>query len=203
MSRKKERELSKKKKESDKKRETKERKKERKNFDTEGDDDDDDDDVRTITLNSTLLHARKEHVTHAGAALAAKIGCGTGELMDALFAKLETAEDERATVCVLMCGTNSGSCISCWLMSTLSCRSTFTPLSLLPTLLMPLAAYPLTLFINASWPLFVFFSVRVVVRVVVHVVVAAIFVHATSLESDKKKSFAIHVFVTCLLRVLF
>ena len=50
------------------KKETKERKKERKNFDTEGDDDDDDDDddVHTITLNSTLLHARKEYVTHAG-----------------------------------------------------------------------------------------------------------------------------------------
>ena len=68
---KKNRELSKKKKATKK---GDERKKERKkNFDTEGDDDDDDDDVRTITLNSTLLHARKEHVTHAGAALAAKI----------------------------------------------------------------------------------------------------------------------------------
>ena len=56
--RKKNRELSKKKKATKK---GDERKKERKNFDTEGDDDDDDD-VRTITLNSTLLHARKERV---------------------------------------------------------------------------------------------------------------------------------------------
>ena len=113
--------------------------------------------------------------------------------MDALFANLETAEGERVTG-----GVDVTKIQVVHLVVDVDVELSFDvyAVKLTADFVNAVGGVPVDVVHKRVLPLFVFFSVRVVVRVVVHVVVAAIFVHATCGIRNQK------IFrYTCLLRV--